>query len=137
MPLNFENDSRGLSAVDIGSCELHIDGSYCPLNVVYGKVTDKVYKKRDICLVVPNGSASCEKYGLVKEIYLKYPHGDTYTTKNCLTNPCRAAPEDRRRVGDVIMCKPPAYPAVMVPCIANLVMQYGDGVEYENNVIAQ
>lgn len=98
-----------------------------------GRLTDQEYRKRDYCLIVNNAAIGSEKYGIVKDIYGKYPYGDIISTRDKLKNPTRAVLTDRKKPGSLVLCKPPGYPSTNLPCIGNITAQFGYGLEIENN----
>ena len=108
------------------------EGAHHGLSFEYGVLSDEKFRRENICIIVGTSSVATYKYGALKDLGAIYPYGDILSLRRRNENPTRAITVDQNEPGQVILCRPPASHRGL-PLILNLITQYGNGREIDNN----
>ena len=109
------------------------------LYLICENVCSSELKRSDTCLCVYENSIAIDSYGLTKEIYMAYPHGDVIKRRSPLYDLKRAITSHRDEPGTVKLESPTNAnePTCDLPSIATLITQFSYGRPVEYNDIAK
>ena len=109
--------------------------SICKL--IYGELSDTIFRKNSICLVTATNAITCKNFGHLKNLVSIYPYADIaglrYTKPGCSYSCTR----DRGVPGTTIINTPPQQQQADHPTIATIISQYGIGKPIETNDYAK
>lgn len=115
--------------------------SSCKL--VFGNLSENMFRKRNTCLVVATNCVTCRNYGVVADVIRAYPYAELAGFRYSRTGASYACPRDRGIEGSAIVKRPENITSwecndeVDLPTIATLLTQYGIGAPIEENEYAQ
>ena len=104
--------------------------------LMFANISDEVFNKDNICLVVNQNSISLKNFGRCSTLAEKYTYGDVAgTRKSCPHRRFCCREEDQSQEGDVHLKSPPLY--TEGPAIATLITQFGIGGPIEENDVGK
>ena len=106
-------------------------------DVRFGRVTDDIYNKCGVCIVVNHNCVSYTNFGMCKDIVEKYPYADLASRRRVdAKNKLVAKREDWSNLGSYHLTEPSLDESG--PHIATIVSQFFPGRDrYENNLTKQ
>ena len=104
--------------------------------LMFTSITNSMFDKPDVCLVISQNSVSCRNFGCVEGIVEKYPYSDVAGLRQAKPiMPSYSIANHRDGEGYVHLKKPKIYGDG--PVVSTLITQYGIGRPVEDNNIAQ
>lgn len=113
-----------------------------PCKLVFGRLSETKFKKKECCLVIATNCVTCRNYGIAQDIVRVYPYADVAGLRYNRAGTSYAAFRHRGIEGTAVLRVPEGENTLDaeepdLPVIATLLTQYGIGASVEENEFAK